>query len=143
MSGPANHRPTRPLEVYPDAEPLPLPPIDPPGGAAAQAAPAEPARKPLEVAVLRFLDPGAMQTEIPLAFPFEWDGREVRSITVRRLATAEVGAVMDAIPVGEEYDVHTFIAAMSGLPAPVLRALIEDDAEEVIAKARPLLPGRW
>lgn len=140
-----DHRPSKPLDAYPDAGPeIPAPPPEgAPGEALGQASSAViPAPKPFEVAVLRFLDPAAISATVTLEFPFEWEGREVRQITIRRLVTAEVGAVMAAIPDGEDYDVHVFIAAMTGLPAPVLRGLIEDDGAEVIARARPLLPRK-
>ncbi|MCF4125053.1 phage tail assembly protein [Methylobacterium sp. SyP6R] len=141
MSEP-NHRPDRPLELYPEAEMPALPPEGAPGEAPAPAAPAPvapPASRP-EAAVLDFLDPAAIRTDIPLDYPFRHEGREVRSITVRRLTTAEVGAVIEAIPEGANYDLYDFVAAMSGLPAPVLRGLIDDDGAEVLAKARPFLP---
>lgn len=136
------HRPTKPIETYPDAELPALPPAAIPGEAAATATAAAPEPKAFEVAALRFLDPGAVSAFVDLEFPFEWDGREVRTVKIRRLATAEVGAVMAAIPDGEDYDVWVFVAAMTDLPASVLRGLIEDDGAEVLVKARPLLPRK-
>lgn len=140
----ADHRPEKPLDQYPPADLPPVPPVLPSdapaeGGAATDTLPAA---KPFEVATLRFLDPAAMSATVDLEFPFEWKGQEVRQITIRRLTVSEVGAVMTAIPEGEDYDVYVFIAAMAGLPAPVLRGLIEEDGAEVIAKARPLLPRK-
>ncbi|GJD93348.1 hypothetical protein [Methylobacterium iners] len=141
MSGPANHRPTRPLSEYPTAELPPPPPEGALGEAASATLPtaAEPP-PPAEVAILRFLDPGSISKEVPIRYAFEWEGREVRSIQVRRLAVAEVGAVIAAMPEGMPYDLYLFLAAMTGLPAPVLRGLIDDDGAELLAAARPFLP---
>ncbi|MGF3028018.1 phage tail assembly protein [Methylobacterium aquaticum] len=141
MSAP-NHRPDKPLDRYPLAEMPALPPEGAPGEAPTPAAPA-PAAAPVPrpaVVALDFLDPAAIRTDIPLEYPFRHEGREVRSVTVRRLTTAEVGAVIEAIPEGANYDLYDFVAAMSGLPAPVLRGLIDDDGAEVLARARPFLP---
>ena len=141
MSAP-DHRPDRPLEHYPQAEMPALPPEGAPGEApppAALAPAAAPAPRPA-AAVLDFLDPAAIRTDIPLEYGFRHEGREVRSITIRRLTTAEVGAVIEAVPEGAPYDLYDFVAVMAGLPAPVLRGLIDDDGAEVLARARPFLP---
>lgn len=83
-----NTRPTMPLDSYPDAE---LPPLLPEGASGEDAAPiAQPVRTRPEVAVLRFLDPGAHASRVVLEFPFELDGREVREVVVRRLNVAQV-----------------------------------------------------
>ncbi|WP_288581442.1 hypothetical protein [uncultured Methylobacterium sp.] len=139
-----NHRPDRPLDQYPVAELPTLPPEGASGEVPAPAAPPTPAaRLPAprpEAAALDFLDPAAVRTDIPLEYGFRHEGREIRSIAVRRLTTAEVGAVIEAIPEGANYDLYDFIAAMAGLPAPVLRGLIDDDGMAVLEGARPFLP---
>ncbi len=138
-----DHRPDKPLESYPEAELPPLPPEgargEAPAAAVAPAAAPAPIARPA-VARLDFLDPAAITAEVAFAYPFRLDDREVRGCTIRRLTTAEVGAVIEDIPEGEAYDLYAFVAAMTDLPAPVLRGLIDDDGAEVLAKARPFLP---
>lgn len=139
-------RPTKPLDAYPVAdEAVPLPPPGAEGEPVAPAAPAPTAegaaaRPAPEVAVLRFIDPAAVRREVPLGFPFEHEGQVVSAITVRRLNTAEVGAIIDRYAPDDTLDLYDFYAAMTGLPAPVLRGLIDDDAVEVRAAANPFLP---
>lgn len=136
-----DHRPDKPLESYPEAELPPVPPEGARGEAPAVAAApiAAPAPRP-EAARLDFLDPAAMTADVAFVYPFRLDGREVRGCTIRRLTTAEVGAVIEAIPEGEAYDLYAFVSAMTDLPAPVLRGLIDDDGAEVLERARPFLP---
>lgn len=138
----AQHRPTKPIGSYPDANMPPPPPIGAPGEEApepkSEVAPASAA--PAERAVLQFLDPAALTVDVPLDFPFRYDGRDVRSIILRRLCVAEVGALMAKFGEDGRFDVFDFFAAMSDLPAAVLRGLIDSDGTEVLAKARPLLP---
>lgn len=129
----------KPLASLPDAELPTLPPADAPGE---DLAPADvsPVRSRPQVAVLRFLDPASLERRITLRFPFEWEGREVRAIVVRRLVVAEVGEIMGAYDEDEPVDLYDFLAAMTGLPAPVLRGMQADDGEEVLTAGRPLLP---
>lgn len=139
MSRPANHRPDRPLASYPDAPRQELPPAGLPGEAEAQ--PPTPREAPgRPVAELRFLDVGAIRETVPLTYPFELDGLEVHDVTLRRLSVAEVGSLMDGFGPDDPFDIWDFLAVMSGLPAPVLRGLVDDDGAEVLARGRPLLP---
>lgn len=91
--------------------------------------------KPPLVAALDFLDPAALSKTVPLDFPFRWEGREVREIVVRRLAVAEIGAVVAKI--GDTPDLFAFYAAMTGFPPEVLRGLRD---EAVIEACTPFLP---
>ena len=139
MAGP-DHRPTRPLDAYPTVTELPpLPPEGAPGEDAAPA-PARADRPPPKVAVLRFLDPAARERRIPLKHPFVWDEEEVREIVVRRLNVAQVGLVMESYADDDPINVYDFLAAMTGVPAPVHRGMDPEDGEEVMTAARPLLP---
>jgi hypothetical protein len=137
--------PDRPLAEYPVVPPEELP-VAPPAGALGEpaptpdAAPALPQPKRDEVAALQFLEPAAIERVVPLAFGFVHEGQEVRSVTVRRLSVAGVGAVMEKFGPDDDIDVYAFYAAMTGLPAAVLRGMIDDDGAEVIAAARPMLP---
>lgn len=139
MSAGANHRPTQPIEHYPEAELAPPPPVEAPGAPAAEPA-AKPVRAPAERAVLQFLDPASIRTTVPLKFGFVWEGAEVTEIPVRRLSVAEVGDVVEAMPEGAPYDLYDFLAAMTGFPPPVLRGLMDDDGQELLARARPFCP---
>ncbi len=76
--------------------------------------------------------------DVPLDFPFEWDGREVTSITVRRLTTAEMGDVVGRA--GSNFDQWDVFAAMTGLPADVLRGLEAGDGDAVTGVAWDFLP---
>lgn len=76
---------------------------------------------------------------IPLKFPFNWQGGPVRTIAVRRLTTGEVGNIIDKRPanVPDNFDIY---GAMTGLPASVLRGLISDDGEVVAEACYDFLP---
>ena len=124
---------SRPIEEYPQARDLPaLPPAPEQQAEAAASAP----RKPLEVAALEFLDADAVRASIQLAHPFRWDGREVRSIEVRRVSAL---AISEALPAFRAEDDFALYAVMTGLPAPVLRGLLREDREALMAAASPLL----
>lgn len=118
------------------------PPLPPVGLEGEPAAPApRPPRKPVEVATLTFLDPDAISTNVPLRYPFAWDGAEIRSVTVRRLSAAEVGMISGDLGEGDTIELYAFYAAMTGLPAEVLRGMIDDDNIAVTEVALPFLPG--
>lgn len=123
-------------------------PVNPPPGLPGEPQEPAPAAAPSpkatreKMAVLRFLDPAAVSKTVPLKFPFVYtaeDGGEivVVEVIVRRLAVAEVGAIV----IGKDpsnFDLFEFYAAMTGLPAEVLRAMPAD--EEVVDECRPFLP---
>ncbi|MFG1317992.1 phage tail assembly protein [Xanthobacter autotrophicus] len=75
--------------------------------------------------------------EVPLSFPATWEGRRIGVVTVRRLITAEVAAL---VPDGKVPDVFEVYAVMTGLPAPVLRGLDGDDGQAVAEAAFDFLP---
>lgn len=106
---------------------------------AASAAPA-----PLPVSnrprkALRFVS-GQYQMTVPLKFPFEDDGLGlVDAITIRRLTVGEVGEVLDE-RTGDEPDNFDIYAKMTGLPADVLRGLMDVDGEEVSRVCFDFLP---
>jgi hypothetical protein len=127
-------------------EEIPLPPpemwreLDNSGEAAI--APAEPSKptapawKP-EVAELAFIS-NPVKT-VPLACPFTLDGRTVDKISIRRLTVSEVGRLIESLPAGrrDNFDIY---ALMTGLPAPVLRGLIDDDGADVTEGCYDFLP---
>lgn len=126
------------MTPYPRAD---LPEL-PPSGALGEPAPAaaKPVRPPAAIAALHFLDPDAVRTVVPLRFPFTLDGADVREVTIRRLAVGEVGRIVEGLGEDDPLDLYDFYAAMTGLPASVLRGLLDDDGAEVADAARPLLP---
>lgn len=131
--------PTKPLDQYPLVSPEERPPVPPeqPGEPAA-AAPAPGQEKPAEArpaAALDFQERGVK--EVTLSFPFTWEGRFVSAVTVRRLITAEVAALTAS---GRATDAFECYAAMTGLPAPVLRGMDGDDGMAVVEAAFAFLP---
>lgn len=127
-------------------ETIPLPPeelwpeLDNSGPAAPQA-PATPVRAPSpkpEIAKLDFVTAGRTVT-IELEHPFHFEGDLVETITVRRLLVGEVGELVDSMP-KDRVDNFEIYGAMTGLPAPVLRGLVDVDGERVVAAAYDFLP---
>ena len=106
--------------------------------------PAEPAPGAIkETADLDFLsEETTRKAVVKLDHPFRLDGKEIREIAIRKLTVAEIGTVSGQLQDGEgdSYDIY---AVMTGLPAPVLRGLIDDDGEEVVGKAYDFLPRRF
>lgn len=135
----------RPLEgasnapIAVDFSTIPLPPEGAEGETAAEAA--KPAAAE-DVAVIEFLDPAARAKEIPLDFPFVWEGREVTRLVARRLTLGEVLRVSETAPKDADGGIALvhFYAAMIGLPAAVIRALDSDDSQRVQEGCFPFLP---
>lgn len=130
-------------------EEIPLPPealwseLENAGGKTATAAPVaaagQPARRQaLPVARLKFMRDSSVA--IPLDFPFEWEGRVVDTITMRRLTVAEAGEMVDALP--EDFDFWDFYSLMCDLPAAVLRGLIDADGKKVSEVGYDFLPHK-
>lgn len=133
-----SNRPLKPIEAYEKADQASLPPVPPVG---LEGEPAGAGFSPPEIAALKFLDPSAVTATVPLDFPFEFEGREIRIIHLRRLSMAEVGDISDRLATARlAMDLYEFYGPMAGLPAAVIRGLIDDDGEAFIQKARPLLP---
>ncbi|WP_296579594.1 hypothetical protein [Xanthobacter sp.] len=131
--------PTKPLDQYPLVSPEERPPVPPeqPGEPAA-AAPAAAQEKPAEprpAAALVFQERATKV--VTLSFPFTWEGRLVSAVTVRRLITAEVATLTAG---GTPPDAFEAYAAMTGLPATVLRGMDADDGLAVTEAAFDFLP---
>jgi len=100
-------------------------------------APAAAAKRALPPpATLAFL-PGR-SIDVILECPFEWGGRVVEAVEVRRLTVAEVGEVVEQH--GDTAVLYDFYAAMTGLPVAVLRGLVDDDYQAVAEAAFGFLP---
>lgn len=125
-----------------DFSQIPLPPEGAPGEENPASGRAGPAAAPDDVAAIEFLDPAARAREIAFAFPFVCDGREVRGVTARRMTGAEVMRVSETAPKDAEGGVALlhFYAAMTGLPAGVIRALDADDHQALHEGCYPFLP---
>lgn len=132
-----NDKPVKPLDAYPPATPEDLPPLPPADAPDRESAPSRP---PHEIAVLQFVDPGAVSRTVPLRHPFIWGEKVIDAITVRRLSVAEVGLITEEMIAAKDFDLYRYYEAMAGFPAPVLRGLIADDGEDVINTAIPFLP---
>jgi hypothetical protein len=80
----------------------------------------------------------ATERSIPLKFPFDWNGERISTIVMRRLTVLEVGNLLERLP--QNFDNYDIYAGMAGLPASVLRGLIDDDGEEVTQVGYDFLP---
>ena len=133
-------KPVKPIEDYPIADPADMPPLPPQGvdGEPGNSVPAK--RMSREIAVLQFVDPDAVRKRVPLQFHFWWEGMLIDAITVRRLAVAEVGLITEEMIESGDFDLYRYYEAMTGLPAPVLRGMIEEDGEAMLDAVTPFLP---
>jgi len=132
--------PSKPLDQYPAAEPGSLPPPPPEGIEGEPATPRRASAKAPEVVALDFIDPAAIQRTEPFAHPFRWEGREVRSFTARKLTLSEVARIVEGLRDDEEGDLIVFYEVMVGLPAAVIRGLIEEDGQLLVDTCYPFLP---
>ena len=127
-------------------EEIPMPPIEKWGeldnsGGSAAATPARTAADQPERPREKLNFTGATpEVRIPLEYPFTHEEFGlVETVTVRRLTVGEVGLLIDARRANapDNFDIY---AAMTGLPAPVLRGLIDVDGEAVAGAAYDFLP---
>lgn len=103
-------------------------------GAGDAPAPAPPA----EIAELDFIGDAHLRV-VPLKHAFRLDGRAVTEVTIRRLKIGELGDIIAskrAAPLSL-FDVY---AHMAGLPAAVLRGLVDEDGDAVTDAAYDFLP---
>jgi hypothetical protein len=92
------------------------------------------------VAALEFVGEKKPRVEIPLAYPFRWNGVVVETIVVRRLTVAEVGAFWDGLPDDGSYERSDLYGVMCGLPGEVIRALPDVDGLRVTEVCFDFLP---
>ncbi len=96
--------------------------------------------KEVEIAELDFLsDPETRVHRVPIDHAFNWDGKKIDAIYVRRLTVAQVGQLASKLQAGvsDRYDIY---AAQTGLPAAVLRGLMDDDGDAVTEKCQDFFP---
>lgn len=93
-----------------------------------------------EVARLDFVsEADTRQAVHTLEHPFMWAGETVCEIHIRRLTVSEVGQVVaESGPDGIDY--YDIYAAMTGLPALVLRGLMDDDGSAVTRTCQAFFP---
>lgn len=127
---------------------IPLPPpemwkdLDNSGGKAQSASPASTeAPKPVRRDIEKLTFVGNQPSKVvPLEYPFEHPllGR-VDEITVRRLSVGEVGDMLDERP-DDMPDLFDIYERMTGIPAAVLRGLVDVDGEAVSGVCFNFLP---
>lgn len=101
--------------------------------------PAEKATAPRKsVAMLDFVGDSHLR-QVPLKHPFRWEGSVVESLSVRRLTIDQLSAVLNRQD-GESLTTFDLYALMIGLPAPVLRGLVDEDGEAMAEAAYDFLP---
>lgn len=93
-----------------------------------------------EVATLRFVGERRPFERIVLDYPFELDGARIEAVNVRQLRTLEMGGIVRDMQGSGTLDLYEVYSAMTGLPAPVLRALPAIDGEKVTGAAYDFLP---
>lgn len=109
-------------------------------GEPAKAPQGRPAARPVEVAKLDFV--GAERSVVEtLDFPFDLDGVRVSAVTIRRLTGYEIAAfVREHLNDDGTFDRYALYSYMTGLPAPVLRGLDQDDGMKVTGACSNFLP---
>lgn len=96
--------------------------------------------KEVEIAELDFLsDPKTRVHRVPIDHAFNWDGKKIDAIYVRRLTVAQVGQLASKLQ-GRAFDRYDIYAAQTGLPAAVLRGLLDDDGDAVTEKCQDFFP---
>ncbi|WP_020185961.1 phage tail assembly protein [Methylopila sp. 73B] len=134
-----------PLKV--DLDQIPLPPEDVIKDMLADEQPSAPTPQPAapaaapQVETLDFVKRDVREKAIPLEHPFRRDGALVEQIVVRRLTGFEVGEfVRTSLGVDKGFDRFELYATMTGVPAPVLRGLDQDDLMALTDVASDFLP---
>lgn len=98
------------------------------------------ARTKAEVAVLEFVGAEKPWREIPLRFPFRWEGRVVDTLLVKRLSVEQIRDYIDSLRDDEAVDRHDVYGLMCGLPGKVIRALPDPDGDHVCEVCFDFLP---
>lgn len=96
--------------------------------------------KEVEIAELDFLsEPETRVSRVPIDHAFNWEGKKIDAIYVRRLTVAQVGQLASKLQ-GRAFDRYDIYAAQTGLPAAVLRGLLDDDGDAVTEKCQDFFP---
>lgn len=90
------------------------------------------------VARLEFVN-STHQQEVPLKYPFKWKGQVVAVVTVKRLTLGQVDIFVRRAA-KTSFSTFDIYAEMTGLPAEVLRGLVDEDGDAVVDVAYDFLP---
>lgn len=90
------------------------------------------------VATLEFVN-STHQQKVPLKHPFRWKGQVVDFITVKRLTLGQVDIFVRRAA-KTSFSTFDIYAEMTGLPADVLRGLVDEDGDAVVDVAYDFLP---
>ena len=94
-----------------------------------------------EAVTLDFVGDEPPHRTFQLRYPFRLEGRRIDSVTVRQLTTAEMGRIAgDMARAGRTSELYEIYAAMTGLPARVLRLLPAVDGGPIVDQAFDFLP---
>lgn len=142
--------PATPEPILADPSEIPLPPQEMWGdldnshvGATPTEAPAStsaPRQAAPTVAALEFVGETKPWVEIPLRYPFRWNGVVVETIVARRMTVAEMGAFWESLPSDGSYERTDLYGVMCSLPGSVIRALPDVDGERVTEVCFGFLP---
>lgn len=91
-----------------------------------------------EIAELTFVGE-AHKKRIPIQHPFILNGETVDTVTVRRLRIGDVDRAIKRAQAGP-FSLFDIYAEMTGLPAAVLRGLIDEDGDKVTDACYDFLP---
>jgi hypothetical protein len=125
-----------------DFSQIPVPPEGAEGEPAAEqdARATRDAERP-QIALLEFEEPEKMLAEQSLKHPFRWNGEWLRKVKIRRLTFAEAMRVSEtARNEGRELTNIDLFAAMTGLPAAVIRGMEAGDGDRVTNACLPFFP---
>lgn len=126
--------------VKADFSTFPTPPEGAEGEAQGASGRAGAVRAP-EEAILEFENPEAMIKVEPLNHPFRHKGDWLREVTIRRMTFAQaMRASQEAQAAGRELTNVDLFAAMTGLPAGVIRGMEASDGERVTDACLDFLP---
>lgn len=90
------------------------------------------------VATLEFVN-STHQQQVLLKHPFRWKGEVVNVVTVKRLTLGQVDAFVRRAA-KTSFSTFDIYAEMTGLPADVLRGLVDEDGDAVVDVAYDFLP---
>ncbi|WP_311272394.1 MULTISPECIES: hypothetical protein [unclassified Rhizobium] len=124
-------------------EEIPLPPRelweDGDTAAAIEPTPVAPTEEPAPAAdVLDFVT-STHELSVPLKHAFRMDGKVVDKIVVKRLTLGQVDAFVRRAA-SASFSTFDIYAVMTGMPASVLRGLVDEDGDAVVDAAYDFLP---
>lgn len=126
----ADSIPLPPVELYEELDNSAGPSTDTPADAGATKAPKK------EVADLDYVD-GGPERRVSIRNSFRHDGAIVSEVRVLALTPADLAEILTKV---ENADVYDFYAAMTGLPASVIRGMRGRDGEDVTEACYDFLP---